>query len=761
MKHLFKTLLLTLFLFPIAAQAATFTVNSLANTNTGSGSTGTLRYCLTMATITPGAPHTINFSVAGTIAIVADANALPNITQATTIDGTTAPGYAGSPVIIIDYAGCTGSYGILVNAANSSLLGLEFRNSPLTGINISGAANNFRIGSASGGCVVRNCDYYGIQVNGADNGVIENCKIGVNAAGNACEANGYDGIDLNSSSNANQIINNHIACNGYNGLQIGNSHNNIVKGNIFGPLTGTCTSNGYRGVDLEDGSSGNVIGGTAPGEGNKIAGNLYWGLEVKEAGTIRNVISGNSMSCNDYGAIEVNTGGNNNIAAPSITAASGSSVSGTSLANAVIEVFRAADPSTFGCLGTPANQGTDYLGTTTASAGGAWSLSGTFSGYLVATQTTTADGSSMFSSAVNTGVTPVWINSCAGPFIGSGCVPPAAPTNTSAPPALIICSGASTTLSASGTGTLGWYSAPTGGTYLGGGSPFNTPVLTTTTTYYVQDSTCDKSATRTAITVTVTTISTSQTVDLCAGDTLTVGSSVYTTSGTFTDTLTAAGGCDSIVTTNLTVDSPISTSQAFSICDGESVTVGSSTYSTTGIYTDVFTAVSGCDSTVTTDLTVAVPVDVSVSLLGITLTAGATGVTYQWYDCDADSLMTGATLQDFTADYESNYAVIITDGGCTDTSACIFVILESVSSPAMGATVQVYPQPLTGDHLYIHTTEAGKAEILDLHGRLLFIITLTAGTNQLPATSLSDGVYFARVTTAAGSVVKKVVVKRE
>ena len=83
------------------------------------------------------------------------------------------------------------------------------------------------------------------------------------------------------------------------------------------------------------------------------------------------------------------------------------------------------------------------------------------------------------------------------------CTLPSAPTNTTPLANRSICSGQSTTITASGTGTLGWYSAATGGTYLGGGSNFTTQILSTTTTFYVQDSTCFASPARTAILVTV------------------------------------------------------------------------------------------------------------------------------------------------------------------------------------------------------------------------------------------------------------------
>jgi hypothetical protein len=79
------------------------------------------------------------------------------------------------------------------------------------------------------------------------------------------------------------------------------------------------------------------------------------------------------------------------------------------------------------------------------------------------------------------------------------CTAPAAPTASG----VSICSGNTASLSATGSGTLKWYSASTGGTLLATASTYTTPTLTTNTTYYVQDSTCAVSATRTSVLVTV------------------------------------------------------------------------------------------------------------------------------------------------------------------------------------------------------------------------------------------------------------------
>lgn len=63
--------------------------------------------------------------------------------------------------------------------------------------------------------------------------------------------------------------------------------------------------------------------------------------------------------------------------------------------------------------------------------------------------------------------------------------------NTPADPAPIndtICTTGVANLSATGTGTLNWYTAPTGGSSINTGTSYNTPVLSSTTTYYVNNS---------------------------------------------------------------------------------------------------------------------------------------------------------------------------------------------------------------------------------------------------------------------------------
>jgi gliding motility-associated-like protein len=113
---------------------------------------------------------------------------------------------------------------------------------------------------------------------------------------------------------------------------------------------------------------------------------------------------------------------------------------------------------------------------------------------------------------------------------------------------------------------------------------------------------CDSTITTT---ITIKPISTkTQTFAICQGDSIKVGNSIYKTAGTFRDILTARNGCDSIITTILTINSKITQSISFSICLGDSIKVGNSIYKTAGTYKDTLTTPRGCDSIITTSLTI-------------------------------------------------------------------------------------------------------------------------------------------------------------
>jgi gliding motility-associated-like protein len=87
---------------------------------------------------------------------------------------------------------------------------------------------------------------------------------------------------------------------------------------------------------------------------------------------------------------------------------------------------------------------------------------------------------------------------------------------------------------------------------------------------------------------------------MCQGETY----SGHTTTGVYIDTLIAANGCDSIRTLQLIVNPKAFTTINSSICQGQSYFAGGANQILSGIYKDTLLTSLGCDSVITTNLTV-------------------------------------------------------------------------------------------------------------------------------------------------------------
>jgi gliding motility-associated-like protein len=130
---------------------------------------------------------------------------------------------------------------------------------------------------------------------------------------------------------------------------------------------------------------------------------------------------------------------------------------------------------------------------------------------------------------------------------------------------------------------------------------------------------------------------------ICPGATFTYNGNNYTTAGTYTTTLTgaASNGCDSVVTINLTLRPvPTGTINPY-ICQGGSFPYNGNTYTTTGTYTTTLTgaASNGCDSIVTINLTVD-----TVAHDTVRVPAGCDQVTYNGNTYNASTTLS-TTLQ--------------------------------------------------------------------------------------------------------------------
>ncbi|TSJ41230.1 T9SS type A sorting domain-containing protein [Fluviicola chungangensis] len=216
--------------------------------------------------------------------------------------------------------------------------------------------------------------------------------------------------------------------------------------------------------------------------------------------------------------------------------------------------------------------------------------------------------------------------------------------------------------------------------------------------------------------------------------------------GTYTCTITDATGCTQQLTQTLTEPAAIGSSQTVSICSGESLTVGPFTHTTSGTYNDPLSAANGCDSIVTSILTVT-NINNGVNLSGHQLSAVASGAQYQWLDCgNGYAVISGATAQTFSPTADGAYAVSITINNCTDTSSCIVYSTLGMEEGSK-VVVSCSPNPVS-NLLEIHANEPVRSvEVVDLFGKKQWIVL---SENELNMSDLSTGIYLLNVTTNSG-----------
>jgi hypothetical protein len=193
----------------------------------------------------------------------------------------------------------------------------------------------------------------------------------------------------------------------------------------------------------------------------------------------------------------------------------------------------------------------------------------------------------------------------------------------------------------------------------------------------------------------------------------------YSQTGTYKDTLTGSNGCDSIRTLTLSIK-PIQTKiQTVNLCQGQSLQVGTRIYSTAGIYKDTLTAANGCDSIITSTLNYSIPNDTIIAN-GLSYSAADNQDSYQWLDCNQNfQAIAGATQQSFTPTSNGSYAVKTTKGNCADTSNCL---LFTSGKDLLNSQIRIYPQPVK-DKLFIDMPETGQTTelvLLDALGRIVF-----------------------------------------
>lgn len=256
-----------------AATRLNFTV-----TNTNDHGTGSLRQAILDANATIGA-DVIVFNIPGAGAqTIKPRYPLPDITDPVTIDGTTQPGFAASPLIELNGESVTGD-GLRIAAGNCTVRGL----------------------------VINSFKGYGIRIESGVGHLIQTNYIGLDPTGSIKRPNLANGISVFNSTGTtiggtSTGARNVISGNAYSGIEIGtSSSNNLIQGNYIGLSADgrTIISNNEYGI-LLNGTS-NTVGGSLSGAGNVITGSGRYNIQTNGTG---HLIQGNFIGTDATGTFQ-------------------------------------------------------------------------------------------------------------------------------------------------------------------------------------------------------------------------------------------------------------------------------------------------------------------------------------------------------------------------------------------------------------------------------------------------------------------------
>jgi trimeric autotransporter adhesin len=253
------------------AMMTTYSVTTLNDSGAGS-----LRQAILDANAHAGADK-IEFDIAGTIGLTS--GALPTITGEVNIDGTTAPSYAGDPLVAVDFNNFSGLK-FTSGASGSALRSLDLIDSRNNGVTLDGVRDMLIVGN-----------FIGLEMDGET--FASNRGNGIELTNSHDNTIGGPGVD-----DCNVISGNNKS-----GIRLNNSRRNDILGNCIGVNAegDEARGNGGSGIVVTDRSYKTVIGGEA---GNIISGNFANGVLIN-GNTKLNTVASNFIGTDMFGQTSI------------------------------------------------------------------------------------------------------------------------------------------------------------------------------------------------------------------------------------------------------------------------------------------------------------------------------------------------------------------------------------------------------------------------------------------------------------------------
>lgn len=221
-------------------------------------------------------------------------------------------------------------------------------------------------------------------------------------------------------------------------------------------------------------------------------------------------------------------------------------------------------------------------------------------------------------------------------------------------------------------------------------------------------------------------------------DTIVVGPSVASVVAT-----DAVSGCVNSDTIQVFQNVPLTATHNVDLCFGETLTVGNHTYSVSGTYVDTLAGVTSCDSIVTNVLTVAEEIDVEITQNDFTLVANIGADSYQWVDCNnGNAPISGATDSNYEVTANGSYAVAFTEGNCTVISDCITISTIGLEEETLVENIQVYPNPSDGVFTVTSSIHQTLSVLNAVGGEVVTFEVWSGEPSTIDLSAFASGVYY-------------------